>query len=55
MPKFTVYATLITQLETEIEAESLEQAEEIADKELITADFEAMQSEFTLDLVREAK
>jgi hypothetical protein len=55
MTRFTVYATVITQLETEIEADSLEEAEKYADNELITADFEAMQSEFTLDLVREVK
>ena len=32
MPKFTVYATVIQDLQTEIEADSLEQAQEIADK-----------------------
>ena len=53
MPKFTVYATLITQLETEIEADTYEEAYQIADYELITGDFEAVDNEFKLELVIE--
>ena len=55
MPRFTVYATLITQLETEIEAEDLDKAQEIADYELITGDFEAVSADFKLEEVREVK
>jgi hypothetical protein len=55
MPKFTIYATLVTQLETEIEADNYEEAYRIADYELITGDFEAVNSEFTLGRVVEVK
>lgn len=51
MPKFIVYATLTTQLEIEIEAESLEQAEKIADKDLITDDFDVINQDFKLEAV----
>jgi hypothetical protein len=51
MPKFIVYATLTTQLEKEIEAESLEQAEKIADKDLITDDFDVINQDFKLEAV----
>jgi len=53
MPKFTVYATLTTHLETEIEAETYEKAYQIADHELITGDFEAVNQEFKLEEVIE--
>lgn len=49
MKKFKVYAKQTNWLETEIEAESLEEAEKIADEELITADFDLMQGEFELE------
>lgn len=55
MPKFTVYATVTYDLETEIEADSLEQAQEIADKDLITDDYEQVTGEFTLGEIVEAK
>lgn len=55
MPKFTVYATVTQDLQTEIEADSLEQAQEIADKDLITGDFEQMSGEFTLGEVVEVQ
>jgi hypothetical protein len=55
MPKYRVYATTTTQLETEIEADSLEEAEKYADDELITGDFDALNTDFHLDLVIEAK
>lgn len=53
MKKFRVYAKQTNWLETEIEAESLEEAEKIADEELITADFDLMQGEFELEGVTE--
>ena len=55
MPKFTVYATVSYDLEAEIEADSLEQAQEIADKDLITDDFEQVTGEFTLGEVVEVQ
>jgi hypothetical protein len=55
MPKYRVYALTTTQLETEIEADSLEEAEKYADYELITGDFDAMNTDFTLGLVIEVK
>lgn len=55
MPKYRVYATTTTQLETEIEADSLEEAEKYADDELITGDFDALNTDFHLDLIIEAK
>ena len=51
MPKFTVYAVLIQDLHTEIEADTLEEAERIADEELITDDFDVAQAEFKLEMV----
>lgn len=55
MPKYRVYALTTTQLETEIEADSLEEAEQYADYELITGDFDATNTDFTLGLVIEVK
>jgi len=55
MTQYTVYATVTTQLETVIEADTLEAAQEIADQELITGDFDATHSEFTLLEVMEVK
>ena len=51
--KFRIYAKQTNWLETEIEADSLEEAEKIADEELITADFDLMQGEFELEGVTE--
>ena len=55
MTQYIVYATVTTQLETVIEADTLEAAQEIADQELITGDFDATHSEFTLLEVMEAR
>lgn len=55
MPKYRVYATVITHLETEIEADTYEEAYQYADYELIAGDFEAVNSDFTLELVSEVK
>ena len=55
MPKFIVYATVTTELETEIEADTYEDAYRIADYELITGDFDAVTSNFTLGQLREVK
>ena len=55
MPKFRVYATLVSELETEIEADTYDEAYQIADYELITADFEAVDKEFKLEAVIENK
>lgn len=55
MPKYRVYATTTTQLETEIEADNYEEAYKYADYELITGDFDALNTDFHLDLVIEAK
>lgn len=42
-------------LQMEIEADSLERAQEIADKDLITDDFEQIAGEFTLGEIVEIK
>jgi hypothetical protein len=55
MPKFTVYALTTTQLVTEIEADTYEDACKYADDELITGDFDAINTDFTLGLVIEVK
>lgn len=55
MQKYKVYATTTTQLVTEIEADSLEEAEKYADNELITGDFDAINTDFHLDLVIESE
>jgi hypothetical protein len=55
MNQYVVYATVTTQLETVIEADTLEEAQEIADRELITGDFDATHSDFTLLEVVEVK
>jgi hypothetical protein len=55
MPKYKVYATVTTQLETEIEADTYEDACKYADDELITGDFDAVNTDFTLGLVIEVK
>lgn len=55
MKKYTVYATTTTRLVTEIEADSLEEAEKYADYELITGDFDATHTDFHLDLVVESE
>ena len=48
MNKYEVYATLKSELMTVIEADSLEEAERIADEELVTGDFDALSGNFTL-------
>jgi hypothetical protein len=53
MNKYEVYATLKSELMTEIEADSLEEAQKIADEELISSDFDAIDGEFTLGPVIE--
>jgi len=53
MPKFTVWATLKTDLIVEIDADNLEEAQRIADYELITDDFTKKNVVFTLDMVVE--
>ena len=55
MPKFTVYATVTQDLQVEIEADSLEEAQRLADQDLITEDFECFTQEFTLGEVVEVK
>jgi hypothetical protein len=51
--KYKVYATTTTQLVTEIEADSYEEASKYADNELITGDFDAINTDFHLDLIVE--
>jgi hypothetical protein len=53
MKKYEVYATLKSELMTVIEADSLEEAQKIADEELITSDFDQLSGEFTLGPVIE--
>jgi hypothetical protein len=55
MPKYKVYAIVTTQLEAEIEADNYEDAYKYADYEMITGDFDAVNSDFTLGLVIEVK
>ncbi len=55
MKKYKVYATTTTQLVTEIEADSYEEAVKYAENELITGDFEAINTDFHLDLVTESE
>jgi len=51
--KYVIYATVLTELELEIDADSLEQAISIADDdELISADFECTNQDFNLELIR---
>jgi hypothetical protein len=52
MPKFTIYATVLTELELEIDADSLEQAISIADgDELVSADFNCTNQDFNLEKI----
>ncbi len=52
MAKFTIYATVLTELELEIEADSLEEAISIADgDELVSADFECTNQDFNLEKI----
>lgn len=53
MNKYKVTAKVTNWLEIEIEADSLEKAEEIADRELITDDFEVISSEFEMGYIEE--
>ena len=53
MNKYEVYATLKSELMTEIEADSLEEAQKIADEELISSDFDPIDGVFTLGPVIE--
>jgi hypothetical protein len=55
MKKYKVYATTTTQLVTEIEADSYEEAVKYAESELITGDFDAINTDFHLDLVIESE
>ena len=48
MAKFTVYAQLVRHLETVIEADTMAEAQRIAEYDLITDDFEGTESEFIL-------
>lgn len=50
MPKFRVYATNKQYLEGIIEAPTLEEAQRIADHELIVDDFEVVTCTFDMDL-----
>jgi len=53
MPKYTIYATILTELELEIEADSLEHAIAIAEgDELVSADFECTNQDFNLEKIR---
>ena len=55
MPKFIVKAQVTQDLQVEIEADTAEQAQDIADKDLITDDFEAVHAVFTLGEVVEVQ
>jgi len=48
MAKFTVYAELTSHMSTIIEADTMKEAQRIAEYDLITDDFEHQESEFTL-------
>jgi hypothetical protein len=53
MPKFTIYATVLTELELEIDAANLEEAISIANgDELVSADFECTNQDFNLEKIR---
>lgn len=51
--KYKVRARVTNWLEIEIEANNLEEAEKVADEELITDDFDVVSTEFELDGVIE--
>jgi hypothetical protein len=52
MAKFTIYASIVQELQVEIEADSLEEAISIADgDELISADFDCTNQDFAIDKV----
>jgi hypothetical protein len=52
MPKFTIYATVLTELELEIDADNLEEAIGIANgDELVSADFECTNQDFNLEKI----
>lgn len=48
MAKFSVYAQLVRHLECEVEADTMAEAQRIAEYDLITDDFEGTESEFIL-------
>ena len=50
MPKFKVRATLVSELELEIEASSAEEAEELQ-KEYLSEDFTLVTATFTVDTI----
>ena len=53
MAKYVIFATVLTELELEIDADSLEEAISIADgDELVSADFECTNQDFNLELIR---
>jgi hypothetical protein len=49
--KYTIRATKLIYLVTEIEADTLEEAHEITENELITIDFEEEATHFTIDSI----
>jgi hypothetical protein len=49
--EFLVRATVVQHLETNVQANSLEEAERIADRELLTEDFHLISTEFTVEEV----
>jgi hypothetical protein len=51
MQTYTIEATKRIYLRTTIEADSLEEAHKIADEELITDDFEEINTDFTLTFI----
>ena len=52
MSKYTIYATILTELELEIEAANLEEAISIANgDELVSADFECTNQDFNLEKI----
>ena len=53
MPKYTIYATVLTELALEIDADSLQEAISIADgDELVSADFDCTNQDYNLELIR---
>ncbi len=55
MPTFIVKAQVTQDLELELQADSLEEAEQIAERDLITDDFGATHAVFTLGSVMEVR
>ncbi len=55
MGRFIVKAQVTQDLKIEIEADSLEEAQDIADQDLITDDFEVIHAVFTLGEIVEVE